>query len=73
MLDKVIPAYIVLHIFLAPNGTKCPADKNWTGQGVLMKQKQYDTRLAENKIHCCEQNMKSWSSHHWQLILEQLL
>ena len=36
-------------------------------------QKQQDTRLAENKIRKCKQTMGSWSWHHWQLVLEQLL
>ena len=30
----------VLHIFLAPHGTKCPGDQNLTGDNVLMMQKQ---------------------------------
>ena len=34
--------------------TQCPDDAN-----------QQNTRLAENKIHGCEQNRTSWSSHHW--------
>ena len=50
--------------FLAPYRTKCPKDQILIGQGVLMMQKQKDTRLAENKLCGCGQDMKSWSWHH---------
>ena len=36
---------------------QCPGDQNLIGHGVLMMQKQEDTRLAENNIRCYEQNM----------------
>ena len=47
--------------------------KNVIGHGVLVMQKEYDTRPAENKTCGGERNMKSWSWHHWQSALEQLL
>ena len=48
------------------------------GHGVLMMQKQYDIRLADNKIRGCEQNMKSLkfasltSYEHWDTRLTKL-
>ena len=55
----------VLHIFWAPYRANCPGDQIITWQSILMMQKQLESRLSKNKIHHCEENMNSWSSHHW--------
>ena len=41
--------------------TWCPDDAKTVGH-----------QICRNKIGGCEQNRKSWSSHHWQSVLEQL-
>ena len=66
MQRRVCYTSSVLHTFWAPYGTKCPGDQIVIGHMVSWWWKN-SMIIPENKIRGCGQNMKSWSSQHWQI------